>query len=607
MSSDPPQTALPTGTSGSTPHATPLRARRLPWQDLAAPLGVAAAAIAVLAALQPLAASLVSEDAQRLVWVCGVALTALSVCVAAWITQNRRYAQARRACAQLQAQLAERDTRLVSLMGLADLAYFERDDEGRYTRIQAPAHWEEALRLSALIGQHPWDQGSALNDDGHWDAHQQSLSQHASYKDLQIRRINAQGRAFVMNEAAVPLQAPDGAVAGWSGVMRDITAEQQLRRERAIALAALEACGEAVLLISAAAESGWRVGWANTAASRLFDRSAAELATLHDGTLLGENNRMLAQRLEDALRAGCGLKMQLAITDRYAQPVNVRLRLDPLPGGPGLASMGVVTLDASGPELEDLRRGMVEAKRHRQQAHAQALEHEVLARELESFSYTVSHDLRAPLRVIEGFVRIVREDYARVLDAMGAEHLDRVLTAASRMNTMIDALLSMSRLASRPIVPERVDLSRLAASVCEDLMAAAPQRQVRTQIETDLETLGDAALLRVVLQNLIGNAFKYSEPLACSEISFEAQIEEGRTVYCVRDNGVGFDMRYADKLFNPFQRLHSADEFPGTGIGLASVQRIIRRHGGRIWAHSEPGQGAQFYFTLGETASPDSF
>jgi light-regulated signal transduction histidine kinase (bacteriophytochrome) len=221
-------------------------------------------------------------------------------------------------------------------------------------------------------------------------------------------------------------------------------------------------------------------------------------------------------------------------------------------------------------------------------------------RELESFSYTVSHDLRAPIRVIEGFTKILKEDYARALDRIGHDHLDRVLGAAARMNGMIDALLALSQLTAKPMVTQPVNLSQLAHYIVEDLRRQAPQRRVEVSIQEGLSVQGDPTLMRVVLENLLGNAWKYSMHTEQARIEFGAVEQDGRWIYHVKDNGAGFDMRFADRLFGVFQRLHSANDYPGTGVGLATVQRIIRRHGGQIWAESEVGAGARFYFTLGE-------
>ncbi len=215
----------------------------------------------------------------------------------------------------------------------------------------------------------------------------------------------------------------------------------------------------------------------------------------------------------------------------------------------------------------------------------------------ESFSYTVSHDLRAPIRVVEGFTKILKEDYGRLLDRIGNDHLDRVLGAAARMNAMIDALLALARLSSQPLASQPVNLSQLAGYVAEDLRRQWPERPVLLHIEPGLQAQGDPTLLRVVLENLLGNAWKYTGKCAVPEVWFERG--EGRAGFSVRDNGAGFDMRFADRLFGVFQRLHSASDFQGTGVGLASVRRIVRRHGGEIWATAEVDRGAHFQFTLG--------
>ncbi len=221
-----------------------------------------------------------------------------------------------------------------------------------------------------------------------------------------------------------------------------------------------------------------------------------------------------------------------------------------------------------------------------------------LLSEQAAFSYTVTHDLRAPIRVVEGFARILKEDYGRVLDRIGNDHLDRVLAAAARMNSMIDALLTLANLSAQPLARQPVNLSQLAGFVIDDLRRASPQRQVEVDIAPGLVADGDPTLLRLVLENLLGNAWKYSARNAQAKLQFNAAVQDGRQVFNVIDNGAGFDMRNADRLFGVFQRLHSANDFPGTGVGLASVKRIVRRHGGDIWAESEPGRGARFHFTL---------
>ncbi|OGP18778.1 MAG: hypothetical protein A2054_05500 [Deltaproteobacteria bacterium GWA2_55_10] len=220
-------------------------------------------------------------------------------------------------------------------------------------------------------------------------------------------------------------------------------------------------------------------------------------------------------------------------------------------------------------------------------------------REIETFTYSVAHDLRSPLRLIDGFSILLLKKQKDKLDADGQDQLNRIRGAARRMGQLIDDLLNLSYVMRSEVSYGRVNLSGLAWGMITDLQKAAPERKVRIKIEEGMAVRGDEGLMRMVVENLLGNAWKFTSKTeeAAIEVGISGE-EYGRTVFCVRDNGVGFDMRYAERLFQPFQRLHPAEEFPGTGIGLATVQRIMQRHGGRIWAESGPGMGAAFYFTL---------
>jgi PAS domain S-box-containing protein len=225
---------------------------------------------------------------------------------------------------------------------------------------------------------------------------------------------------------------------------------------------------------------------------------------------------------------------------------------------------------------------------------------EAANRELEAFSYSVSHDLRAPLRVIDGFSHALIDEHSKDLGDNGLRYLSRVRDSAQRMGQLIDDLLKLSLVTRSGMQWKRIDLSAIAKGVLAQCRASQPDREVAATVQGGLVTEGDDHLLQVAMENLIGNAWKYTGKKDDAIIAVGAiQAGEGDTIFYVRDNGVGFDMQYADKLFGPFQRLHAAAEFPGTGIGLASVQRIILRHGGRIWAEAEEGKGATFFFTVG--------
>ena len=260
--------------------------------------------------------------------------------------------------------------------------------------------------------------------------------------------------------------------------------------------------------------------------------------------------------------------------------------------------VGAARLPGS-PSSAEVEQELARVEQERQwERGAQARQFELAAKEMESFAYSVSHDLRAPLRVVDGFAGIILEDYGTRLDELGREHVQRIIAAAARMNGMIDALMALSRRTARELSIEAVDLSRAARELAEELRASDFSRRVEFRIESDVRVEGDPVLLRLVLQNLLGNAFKFSAQVPQAVIEFGRRPGDAGDVYFVRDNGAGFDMRFADRLFGLFQRLHSQNDFAGTGVGLATVQRIVSRHGGRIWAESEPGKGACFQFTL---------
>jgi signal transduction histidine kinase len=221
-------------------------------------------------------------------------------------------------------------------------------------------------------------------------------------------------------------------------------------------------------------------------------------------------------------------------------------------------------------------------------------------KELEAFVHSVSHDLRAPLRGIDGWSLALLEDYRDKLDHQGCQYLDRIRTETQHMDDLIDALLQLSRISRAPIELKRVNLTAMAQTIANRLRDSQPDRRAEFIIQPKLMVQGDASLLDIALHNLLNNAWKFSCRCSSTRIEFGKTNTNGKKVFFVRDNGVGFDMVYAGKLFGAFQRLHKASEFPGTGIGLATVQRIVRRHGGQLWADAKVGQGATFYFTLKE-------
>jgi signal transduction histidine kinase len=254
-------------------------------------------------------------------------------------------------------------------------------------------------------------------------------------------------------------------------------------------------------------------------------------------------------------------------------------------------------------EITERRQAEQEVERQTNELTRSNAELAIANTELESFSYSVSHDLRAPLRTIDGFSHALLEDCADRLDDAGKAHLTRIRAATQRMGLLIDDLLNLSRVSRTAMQTQSLDVSALVRSIVGDLQNAQPERQVQLRIHDGLKATADPGLARVALGNLLSNAWKFTSKQASAHIEFGQAEVNGVAAFFVRDDGVGFDPAYADRLFGAFQRLHGMTEFAGTGIGLATVQRIIHRHGGRIWAESAVDCGATFYFTLSKSAS----
>lgn len=233
------------------------------------------------------------------------------------------------------------------------------------------------------------------------------------------------------------------------------------------------------------------------------------------------------------------------------------------------------------------------------QLQERTIQFEMASKELETFCYSVSHDLRSPLRGVDGWSLALQEDYGAELDEQATIYLDRIRSEAKRMNMLIEALLKLSRLSKKEFNPQLLDISLLAGQIMAKLQAEQPERQIKLGIQPNLQVLADASLLEIALTNLFHNAWKFSGTRELAEIDFGQTIIDGQRVFYLRDNGTGFNMAFAGKLFGAFQRMHKDSDFPGAGIGLAMVQRIILRHGGKIWAETEPDKGATFYWTFG--------
>jgi signal transduction histidine kinase len=308
------------------------------------------------------------------------------------------------------------------------------------------------------------------------------------------------------------------------------------------------------------------------------------------------------------------LPLRRALEGEEVKDVDIFIRNENVPQGVHARCHGIPLRDEQGLVTGgmSLVKRLDQARRSEEEKHHKSNEEierriaertaqlELANRELEDFAYSVAHDLRAPLRAISSFCDALAEDCAGQLDAMGQDYVKRIRGGTQRMSALIDGILTLSRVNRAAVVSSRCDLSAMARTASEKLKAQHAERTVRFTVQEGLVDQGDPQLLRTMLENLLDNAWKFTRGRPIAEIEFGARQEQGGRTYFVKDNGAGFEMAYKHKLFGVFQRLHARTEFEGNGIGLAAAQRVVRRHGGRIWGEGQPGQGACFFFTLNE-------
>ena len=553
------------------PSAEP--ARRTPAQRASAVAALVSSGLALALAAAGVAALASGEPGPALPWLLASGL-ACAVLATGWTLWRQR---------TLEAALNGARTDAAALAELVDAWLWRSDAAGRLTLLRPTAAEDADATAIDAIGSPPWSFFAA--DDDAAATLRSRIESSLPVHGLVVQRRLASGELQRFELHARAQLDATGRTAGYLGSARRLDTDAapsprpaesagDIDRRTLHALAA--ALPLPLFALDAPPGAAAHVAFANPAAGRLLAAEPAQLAGLAWPELRSRLPADTGQRAQTAFGASA---------DRT----------------PGADTKSTQSASAAQPPWE---------------VHAERVDFDAARRSLwvlcltptrtsqaaatgdESFGYTVSHDLRAPIRVVDGFARILKEDYGHALDRIGNDHLDRVLGAAARMNSMIDALLALSQLSSRPLARQPVNLTQLAGYVADDLRRQAPERKVEIRIEDGLQAQGDPTLLRIALENLLGNAWKYTAKKPDARIWFERAEHDGQPAFCVRDNGAGFDMRFADRLFGVFQRLHSANDFPGTGVGLASVQRIVRRHGGEIWAESEVQRGSRFHFTL---------
>jgi PAS domain S-box-containing protein len=342
------------------------------------------------------------------------------------------------------------------------------------------------------------------------------------------------------------------------------------------------------------------VSW-NRGAADLFGYQVERVAGMSLDRLEapGQGER-LKQWFEQAKRGTPTVQCETDMRREDAQPFAGEVTVAPIRSDTG----EVMAVSLTVRDISERKRNQEELMRIRAELEQRVAQRtaalRAVNRELEAFTYSASHDLRAPLRGIDGFSQALLEDYGNALDETAGHYIARIRSAARRMGETIDALLMLSRITQAPLKLETIDLSGLAVEIVTELRERDPRRRLELEVEPGLLARADSQLIRIALENLLGNAWKFTRERERARIVVGRSASGPPGTYYVRDNGAGFDMAYADKLFLPFQRLHDPERFPGTGIGLGTVQRVIARHGGRVWAEGAPGEGATFYFSLPE-------
>jgi len=421
-------------------------------------------------------------------------------------------------------------------------------------------------------------------------------------KSFELRRVAKDGRILDVWLTTTLLTDEKGKPVAIATTERDIT--DRNKAEHAIK-DKLEDMSRMATVISDSNDAvilhdldGKILAW-NRGAKETYGYTETEALGMNVRDIVAEPDREAALNLIHRIKMGDIVKsFELRRVARDGRILDVWLTTTLLTDEKGKpVAIATTERDITGRKLAEAEIKKINAELE-QRVYERTLQLETINKELETFAYSVSHDLMAPLRSIDGFSNLLLKNYSNLLDDQGKDYFRRVMNASKKMGLLIDDLLKLSRFTRVEMKREITDLSSFAKSIAEELQAADPERKATFVIQHGMIENADSDLIQIALQNLISNSWKYCRYKPETEIEFGTIEKEGKRVYFVRDNGAGFDMKYVDKLFGAFQRLHSVTEFEGTGIGLATVSRIIHRHGGRIWAEAVVDFGATFYFTL---------
>lgn len=534
---------------------------------------------------------------------------------AAELERERAEAEIKKLNAELEQRVLERtaelaaanqalrisEQRLRQIIDLVPHRIFAKDMTGRYILANQAEAEHHGATVEALLGKSPVEFGIPPEIVADFLQSDLALIESGQPRAVHLQRIpDRQGITQVLHTTIMPFNLSGADAPAIVGISIDITEQQrieeELRQSEARQRALLAAVPDMVFRISR--DGLFRDFSAPEGIGLLLPREQIIGARVCDLPLPGAVIEASLAAYEQAIATGKMQTLEYAIaTPAGQQFFESRIVRS---GSDEIVSIVRDITQRKAAEAEIYRLNEELEQRVRQRT----VELEAANRELESFSYSVSHDLRAPLRAINGFSQALAEDYGDRLDRDGLDYLERVRAASQRMAMLIDDLLTLSRVTRQEMRRTPLNLTHLATAIATELQASQPKRQVRFTIAPEMWVTGDPSLLRIVLDNLLHNAWKYTSKHAQAHIEVGRVDQPGGPVYFVRDDGAGFEMAYVDRLFGAFQRLHRDSEFEGTGIGLATVQRIIHRHGGRTWAEGEVEQGATFYFTLPDGAKP---
>ena len=492
--------------------------------------------------------------------------------------------------------------RFRKLIALTADSYWTIDKNLRICSIDAAPQNRLTALTPALLGRYIWALTADATPDQsvHATAIKAAFARRERIVNLELDVVDRDGRPIMLTICAAPFFDDSGGFQGFCGIARDVTRRRQFEASSGLYETALREASEPIMITDGELdEPGPRITFVNPAFCTMTGYTQAEMLAATPRILQGPGTERIAlDVMRQKLARGETVRLEALNYRKSGEPFYAAWQISPVrdANGKTVAFISVHQDVTARRQAEFTLRDMNVRLEERVRERTRDLEH--TAKELEAFSFSVSHDLRAPLRIVEGFAEILSEDYGAKLDTFGNDHLKRIRTAASRMNQMITSLLAMAKTSGAPIARETVDLSDIAEEVLADLARETPDRQVSTVIAPHIRGEADRVLLRMVMQNLLANAWKFSALATDAKIEFGVSGEFGEVTYFIRDNGAGFDMKYIERLFGVFQRLHSQSEFVGTGVGLATVKRIINRHGGKIWAKSAVEDGATFYFTL---------